>query len=83
MQQTSILAFLEVQPKLSERQAAVLEAIEEHGPVNNRELAEYLAWPVNCITPRCLELRRKGKVECAYVGADISGRKTNFWRAVA
>lgn len=81
LQQTSLLAFAEVRPKLGERQARVLDLLEEAGPLSNRDIARLLHWDINMVTPRCLELRQKGLVEPDHVGVDHTGRKVNYWRA--
>lgn len=83
MQQTSLEAYAEVRKKLNRRQADVLACIEEHGPINNRQIGERLHWPINAITPRVLELREKHRVESAYIDKDVTGRRVNFWRVAA
>lgn len=80
MQQTSILAYTEVKPKLGQKQAEVLEAIEQIAPASNRMIARHLGWEINSVTPRVLELRVKGKVVQAYIGTERSGRKAIFWK---
>lgn len=80
-QQTSLLAYTSIKGELGPKQAAVMEAIEEYGPLNNRSIAEHLGWPINTVTPRVKELRAKGKVEAAYIGTDSqSGRSAIYWR---
>lgn len=80
MRQTSILAFRQIEDKLGPRQKLVLEALEEISPANDKQIAEHLRWPINTVTPRRGELLKKQKIVEAYVGSDISGRKTTFWK---
>lgn len=61
IQETSLNAYLgEVVETLGTRQKAVLDAFTKKENFTNQELAEFLGWPINTVTPRCLELRRKG-----------------------
>ena len=78
--QTSMLAWFEVKPKLGEKQANVLEALELKYPATDKMLAAYLGWPINCVTPRRNELVKKGKVVEARIDKDITGRKATYWK---
>jgi DNA-binding MarR family transcriptional regulator len=63
---TSLLAYQEVLLSLGERQIQVLKAIKEIQPCNNLMLSKKLNLPINSITPRCQELRKKGLVRYAF-----------------
>lgn len=79
MQQTSLTAYInDVLPKLNQKQYEVYRAIEEHGPITNKQLAEIMQRPVNTITPRVLELRIKGSVTSCFIAED-GGRKAHYW----
>lgn len=79
MQQTSLQAYYtDVKPKLNSKQSEVYRAIEEYGPITNKQLAEVMKRPVNTITPRVLELRSKNSIVMCYIGDD-GGRKANYW----
>lgn len=81
IQQTSLETyFMAVKPNLGRRQHQVLEALEEICPANNQEIALHLGWPINSITPRVLELRKKGRVEEAYKQKNAQGRTTIYWQ---
>jgi DNA-binding MarR family transcriptional regulator len=82
-QQTSLLAYSEVRTNLGPRQATVLDCITVFGTMNNKQIGERLHLPINVITPRVLVLRSKGLVELDRQAVDVSGRRVNFWRAVA
>jgi DNA-binding MarR family transcriptional regulator len=68
--QTSMMAYLtDVKPKLNQKQHEVYRAIEQHGPITNKQLAEVMDRPVNTITPRVLELREKRHIiSCFEIG---------------
>lgn len=78
MQMTSLMAYDTAKKTLNRKQKLVFEAVEEIGPATNRQIAEYLAWPINSITPRVLELRQKNKLISCFM-ADDNGRKANWW----
>lgn len=80
MQQTSLAAYSSIKSKLNRNQRLVLDALEEIHPASNKQVAEYMKWPINSVTPRMLELRKKSKVVQAYVGRDLGGRKAIFWK---
>jgi predicted ArsR family transcriptional regulator len=81
--QTSLLAYQEAKTKLGRTQSAVLESLEDIAPATNKMVAESLGWAINSVTPRMLELRKKGKVEADHIGIDIGGRKAIFWKPVS
>lgn len=84
MRGTSILAYRSLSPSdLNNRQSQVLEALEEMGVASNRELSEKTKLPINVVTPRCQELRKKGHVGVAYEDRDsLTGRMVTFWKPV-
>ncbi len=82
MQQTSLFAYRnEIIPVLGFKQKRVYEALKTKENFTNTELAEYLNWKINTITPRIKELRDmeivedEGKRECL-----ITGRKVLCWK---
>jgi predicted transcriptional regulator len=63
LQDTSRAAWDKVQPKLGKAQHEVLETIRKHTEgLTNSEIAHYLGWTINRVTPRCQELRTMGLV---------------------
>lgn len=83
MQQTSLMAYSSLTDvKLGERQAQVLEALEEIQPATNRMVSVKSGLPINVVTPRMNELRKKGKVEQDSIGVDVGGRSAIYWKAV-
>ena len=74
--------FNEVEPKLGEKQTQVLVALKTaRRPINDRELADYLGWPINTITNRRGELVEQKLVELACVDVyPKTNRKVSYWR---
>ena len=79
--ETSILAYVEVLQNLGARQLLVLKAIDKLSSCNNLMISKYLNLPINSVTPRVNELRKKGLIvkdtirKCPY-----TKRMTQFWR---
>jgi DNA-binding MarR family transcriptional regulator len=71
----------EVEPTLSARQEAVLSAFRRRERLTNLELARFLEWEINTVTPRVKELRDKGILEehCKRT-CNISGRTAICWQ---
>lgn len=63
IQQTSLQAYREIQPELSKRQEQVYKTIMNNPGLNNTEIARKLGKPINTITPRVNELRKKELVK--------------------
>lgn len=83
MQQTSLIAYSSLSDvKLGERQSQVLEALEEIQPATNRMISQRSGIPINVVTPRMGELRKKGKIEQDFVGIDVTGRPAIYWKAI-
>jgi hypothetical protein len=83
MQQTSIDAYHSLgAEKITERQQQILIVLEEHYPACNRELSLWSSLPINSVTPRVLELRKKGLVEMAHQDMDVTGKRVIYWRPV-
>lgn len=80
VQQTSKDAFHgEVVPKLGDKQREVLDVLAKFEDMTNKELSDYIGHPINTVTPRILELRRKGMVTLSQIRPD----KTTGVRAMA
>lgn len=79
IQQTSMETYLtDVKPKLNQKQHEVYRAFEQYGPCTNRQLAEYMDIPINCVTGRTHELRAKRHIVECYKAED-NGRTAIFW----
>lgn len=79
--QLSLDAWInKVVPNLNKRQMEVYKAIGWLGMATSTQIGNYLRLPINCITGRVMELRKKNLVVCAYDDAcPITGRKAAFW----
>jgi CRP-like cAMP-binding protein len=80
-QQTSRLAYEELVStgQISKRQAQVLNAFVEYPfPMTNQDVSNYTKLPINCVTPRVLELRDRGLLQKAYVKKE--GRPAIAWK---
>lgn len=81
---TSREAWERVRKTLNERQNAILLFIQEKGSACNLQISEGLEWPINCVTPRVLELRQMkvlidaGKRE--FTDSRGLRRSAHFWR---
>ena len=79
---TSLNAYHgEVKPTLKTREDSVFQAIFVLGEASNSELAEYLKWSINRVTPRVLELRDAGRVELSKIReCKVTGRQVKAWK---
>lgn len=82
-QATSRLAYQQVEATLGRRQQEVLEALKRKPLQTNNELAAFLGWPINIITPRVKELRELSKVaQNGTRPCRITGRTAMVWEAI-
>ncbi len=79
MRQTSLQAYQHVRTAIGGRQQLVLSAILQLGIATDKQVAKSLQWPINCLTPRRLELVKAGLVEEVGV-TNIDGRKQIIWK---
>lgn len=78
---TSLPAYKEAQKNINAKQKAVLDTIRQLGVCCDHQIAEYLGWPINTVTPRRGELVDSGHVQIAFRGKDFeTGRTVNFWK---
>ncbi len=82
MRQTSLMAYESIQKELSARQELVYHTISRYGAVSDKQLAKWLGWPINCVTPRRNELVKLGRVrECDVVIQDK--RRVYLWEVTS
>lgn len=80
VQETSKEAYQSILEHLGPKQQMLYDAFKEHGAHTNLEMAYQLHWPINRITPRCLELRDRGLiVEVERRPCRKSGRTAIVW----
>ena len=79
--QTSLAAFDAVRVELNNRRKQVFDAIISIEPCTNAEIARFLGWSINRVTPRVKELRdlflvKKDCVRCC----GVTGFSAVAWR---
>lgn len=80
IQQTSLFAWHEIQPRISASQQSVLDVIRENPGVTDKDIAKMLGWEINRVTPRRGELEKMGKI--THMGIDRSERyPARMWKA--
>lgn len=81
---TSLEAFrMLTQEDLSNRQEKVLKAIEELGPISDKQIGMVLGWPINCVTPRRGELEDMGVIRNVGEQFDDHSRRHEMTWSVA
>ena len=83
-QKTSLEAYFAfTNEMLGERQRIVLRAIQELGPVSDKQIAFVLGWPINTVTPRRGELVDMGLVVSSGDQMDLkTNRRELVWNPV-
>jgi len=86
VQETSRIAYRQIQPRLGMKQAEVLKVLraarDTHFDFTNCELALVLDWPINTIVPRVYELRKLGLVVLSRKRlCERTGRLAMAWQA--
>lgn len=83
IQQTSIEAYKSILPELGEKQREVFEVIVKHPGMSNHDIARFLGWEINTVTPRVNELRNMGVIEYHSTKVDrITNRNVMTWEVV-
>lgn len=81
-QETSGLAYDSIQENLGDKQKLVLWAFRSQGDKTNAEMAEFLHWPINTVTPRVGELVKRRFVEAKGIKMANTRRKAIVWGAI-
>lgn len=77
---TSLQAYFELYAVIGKRQLEVYNAFKRYGAMTNKQLAQRLDWPINCVTPRVKELRALELVEVADIVMQLNSRKAILWQ---
>ena len=84
IQQTSLMAFEELKCnpwKINRRCSQVYSVIKELGAASDLEIANKLNLPINCITPRRLELEERGLIEFfGQANSQLTGRLVRYYK---
>lgn len=82
IQDTSLHAYAVATQHLGKKQKEVLDALRFFPDATNAELAAWLSWPINRVTPRCQELRKQGLVlEAGRRTCKVTGGMAHSWKA--
>jgi DNA-binding MarR family transcriptional regulator len=80
---TSLIAFAEALEKINERQRQCLLTLDKLNEANNKIISEHSGLPINVVTPRMNELKKKGLIQEIKVDTcPYTGRRTVFYRRV-
>lgn len=83
IQETSLEAYKVLIPELGNLQEIVYDTITSHPGMSNHDIARYLSWEINRVTPRVKELRDKGLVIVSHHKEDgITGRRVLCWKTI-
>jgi len=79
---TSLWAYSVATQNLGAKQKEVLDALRFFPDATNAEIAARLGWPVNRVTPRCLELRKMGLIlDAGKRRCKVTGSMAHAWKA--
>ena len=83
IQETSLEAYKVLTPELGNLQETVYNTIIDHPGMSNHDIARYLNWEINRVTPRVKELRDKGLVILSHHKEDsITERRVICWKTI-
>lgn len=81
IQETSKISYENIMQELGDRQLQVYNALRELKYATNNMIASYLKLPINSITPRVYELRKKELVTKSHVSwCPIKKTKCIYWK---
>ena len=79
--ETSLEALNNIKKELGDRQLQVLKAFKKLEYATNTMISNYLNLPINSVTPRTFELRRKGLVERSHISrCPITKNTSTYWK---
>jgi len=83
IQETSLEAYKVLEPELGNLQRTVYNVIIDHPGMSNHDIARYLHWEINRVTPRVKELRDRGIVFFSHYKTDsITERRVICWKTL-
>jgi len=83
MQETSIEAFYDLLPSLNEMHRLFYNLLKVYPGASNHDLSRISGKPINTVTPRVNELRKKGLVVFSHHKTDrITKRRVMCWIAI-
>jgi DNA-binding MarR family transcriptional regulator len=80
IQDTTLEAYKIIEPELGNLQHEIYNVIISNPGMSNHDLARFLHWEINRVTPRVKELRDKGLVICGGTKTDrITHKEVMTW----
>lgn len=80
IESTTLEAFKIIQPSLGELQQTVYDVISNYPGMSNHDIARFLHWEINRVTPRVKELRDMGVVIMSHYKKDhITNKRVMCW----
>jgi hypothetical protein len=78
--QNSLFAFISLKPKMTEREREVYNSARMYNrPFTDKDIANFMGWPINRITGRRGGLVKKGLVRLVRDDYFQDGSKVNLW----
>lgn len=78
---TSMLAFDMIQQDLGNRQFEVYEGFKKLEYATNAMVAKQINLPINCVTGRSLEIRKKGFIERSHISkCPVTKNTAQYWK---
>ncbi len=78
--QTSIDTYFSIMGDLPKRRKNVYAAIARLGRCSDADIQKELGWPINCVTPRRLELEKENLISFDGYKCNNHGRKVHAYR---
>ena len=80
MADTSLMAFQDKKPELTDDQQKVKEALEEIGPAIGEEIAQHLGVPYHTISGRFGELQDQDQITTKGMKQNPRGNMAQIWK---
>ena len=80
--QTTLSTYIEIKPNIAGNQLIVYNAVVRNPKSSNQDIAAFLHWPINSVTPRTLELREKEYIRICGTKKNAAGRTVQIMEAV-
>jgi len=78
---TSILAYQEIEPCINTRQRQIIKALGKLQYATNSMISHYLNIPINCVTGRTNELRKLGVIVYSHTSRDPYTKfQSKYWK---
>jgi predicted ArsR family transcriptional regulator len=77
---TSTAAYDSIRELLNEKQRVVRSALKRCGPMTDKQIADFLGWEINRVTPRRGELGKMGALIDLGTVPGHTGRPVHLWK---